>query len=102
MTLPYDRFTEVQVGQKVGGYELIDPEAGYTTAVCRVDQQDHLAAVQLSGGTRRAEGLITAVETQASGELRAHASPASTVKRERLTVPAGMLPSPPTAWQSPV
>ena len=43
------------------------PRRGYTTAVCRVDQQDHLAAVQLSGGTRKAEGLITAVETQASG-----------------------------------
>ena len=64
LTLPYDRFTEVQVGQKVGGYELIDPEAGYTTAVCRVDQQDHLAAVQLSGGTRKA---VSAMNTSYVG-----------------------------------
>lgn len=88
VTLPYDRFTEVQVGQKVGGYELIDPEAGYTTAVCRVDQQDHLAAVQLSGGTRKAEGLITAVETQASGGCVLTIS-GFDGQQERLTVPAG-------------
>ena len=88
VTLPYDRFTEVQVGQKVGGYELIDPEAGYTTAVCRVDQQDHLAAVQLSGGTRKAEGLITAVETQASGGCMITIS-GFDGQLERLTVPAG-------------
>lgn len=88
MTLPYDRFTEVQVGQKVGGYELIDTDAGYTTAVCRVDQQGHLAAVQLSGGTRKAEGLISAVETQASGGSVVTIS-GFDGQLERLTVPAG-------------
>lgn len=66
-TVRYDRFTEVQAGKKTGGVELIDPNAGYGAAVCRIDSAGHLAAVQLSGGTRAAEGIISGVETVSGG-----------------------------------
>lgn len=62
-SLTLDRFTEVAVGKTVGGRELIDEDAGYTTAICYVDEMGHLAAVQLSGGTQMAEGLVESVTT---------------------------------------
>lgn len=68
-TLAYDRFTEVKVGSKVGDSTLIDLDAGYTNAVCRVDQLGNMVAMQLTGGTRREEGLITSVENAASGGI---------------------------------
>ena len=49
--LDIDRFTKVQVDQKVGGQELIDPAAGYTQVQCWVDGMGHLAELKLSGGT---------------------------------------------------
>lgn len=61
--LTIDRFTQVAVGKTVGGRELIDEDAGYTTAVCYVDEMGHLAAVQFSGGTQLVEGLVESVTT---------------------------------------
>ncbi len=58
-----DRFTEVAVGNQAGGRELIDPEAGYTTAVCQVDAMGHLAAVKFAGGTQDVEGFLSGVTT---------------------------------------
>ena len=84
----YDRFTEVQVGGKTGDRSLIDAEAGYTDAVCRIDQLGHLVAVQLTGGTRREEGVIKSVETQASGGAVLVISGLDG-QLQRLTVPAG-------------
>ena len=83
-----DRFTQVQVGQKVGDNTLVDPEAGYTTAVCRVDSLGHLAGVQLLGGTRQEEGLIKSVTLSANGgaSLQVSGFNGETV---RYTVPAG-------------
>ena len=61
--LTIDRFTEVATAKSVGGRELIDEEAGYTTATCYVDEMGHLAGVKLSGGTISADGLVESVTT---------------------------------------
>lgn len=58
-----DRFTEVAVGRNVGDRSLIDEDAGYTSAVCYVDEMGHLAGVKFSGGTQLAEGLVESVNT---------------------------------------
>lgn len=60
-TLTIDRFTEVAVGRDVGGRELIDEDAGYTSAVCYVDEMGHLAGVRFNGGTQLTEGLVESV-----------------------------------------
>ncbi len=61
--LTIDRFTEVAVAKSVGGRELIDEEAGYTTATCYVDEMGHLAGVKFSGGTMTTDGLVESVTT---------------------------------------
>lgn len=66
-TIPYDRFTEVQVGTKNGGRELIETDAGYERAACRIDKLGHLAAVRLTGGTRKEEGIIRSAEPLSTG-----------------------------------
>ncbi len=67
-TVYYDRFTEVRVGTKTGGRELIETDAGYDRVACRIDKLGHLVAVQLTGGTRKEEGLIRGAEPSANGE----------------------------------
>ena len=66
-TMGYDRFTEVQVGGKVGDRSLIDLDAGYATATCRVDKLGHMVAMTLTGGTRQEEGMVSSVESIATG-----------------------------------
>lgn len=66
-TMSYDRFTEVQVGGKVGDRSLIDLDAGYTNATCQVDQLGHMVAMVLTGGTHWDGGLVSSVESIASG-----------------------------------
>jgi hypothetical protein len=83
-----DRFTEVQVGKLTGDRTLIDVQAGYSSAVCKVDEQGHLAALQLTGGTRAEEGIITSVETSAVGTQTVQVSAFNGVS-QRYTVPAG-------------
>lgn len=61
-----DRFTDVMVGKTAGDRSLIDEDAGYATAVCYVDEMNHLAGVKLSGGTQLVTGLVENVTT-ASG-----------------------------------
>lgn len=87
-TVNYDRFTEVQVGAKTGDRSLIDAEAGYTDAVCRIDQLGRLVAVQLTGGTRREEGIVSSVESQANGGAILVIS-GFDGQLQRLRVPAG-------------
>lgn len=67
-SLAIDRFTAVQVGGATGGPELIDLQAGYTTAVCYVDAMGHLAGIKLSGGSHSAEGILVSVVETASGQ----------------------------------
>ena len=62
------RFTTVQVGGSTGGAELIDLQAGYTTAVCYVDGMGHLAGLKLSGGSHSAEGILASVVETAQGQ----------------------------------
>ena len=62
-TFPLTRFTEVKAGETVGDRNLILGGTGYVAAVCRVDDHGKLVQVQLSGGTRTEQGIITAVET---------------------------------------
>lgn len=67
VTLKLDRFTAVEVGNRIGTVALLDPEGGYTTAVCRVDALGHPAAVQLTGGSRQETGLLTGLTTDVYG-----------------------------------
>lgn len=65
--LTIDRYTQVKAGTGVGGPEVIDPDAGYDTASCKVDELGHLVALTLSGGTTREKGLLSAVTAVAGG-----------------------------------
>lgn len=58
-----DRFTDIMVGKTAGDRSLIDEDAGYATAVCYVDELNHLAGVKLSGGTQLVTGLVGNVST---------------------------------------
>ena len=62
-TFPLTRFTEVKAGETVGDRNLILGGTGYVAAVCKLDSHGNLVQVQLSGGTRSEQGIITAVET---------------------------------------
>lgn len=68
-TLKMDRFTTVQVGNRLGSIAMLDPESGYTTAVCRVDELGHPAGVQLAGGSRQESGILSQVVTDTSGKV---------------------------------
>ncbi|HIY20946.1 MAG TPA: S-layer homology domain-containing protein [Candidatus Flavonifractor merdigallinarum] len=86
-TFPMDRFTQVKVGSKVGGVELLDLNAGYTGAVCSVDALGHLAAVELTGGTRQETGLLSSVEIGVLGSGRIQLSGMDGVKN-RYDIPS--------------
>ncbi|MEA4955422.1 MAG: S-layer homology domain-containing protein [Pseudoflavonifractor sp.] len=58
-----DRFTDVMVGKTAGDRTLIDEDAGYATAVCYVDEMNHLAGVKFAGGTQLVTGLVKNVTT---------------------------------------
>lgn len=75
-----DRFTQVKVGGRSGGTELLEQNAGYTAAVCRVDGLGHLASVELTGGTRQEVGLLTSVDVSSSGVGTVQVSDLSGVK----------------------
>ena len=69
-TYKADRFTAVKAGDKTGGTELLDKSRDYTGAVCLVDRDDHLAAVQLTGGTKTTVGLIADVKASGSSSMK--------------------------------
>lgn len=82
-----DRFTKVQAGSAVGGPEVIDAQAGYTTAQCYVDAMGHLAALKLDGGSRSEQGiLVSIVETAEGQNLQVAAFNGET---QRYTLPVG-------------
>lgn len=57
--LTMDRFTQVQIGSKTtGDYSIVDSGANYTTAVCKLDDQGRLVAIQFTGGTSTVEGIL--------------------------------------------
>lgn len=54
-----DRFTQVQIGSKTtGDYSIVNSGDNYTTAVCKVDDQGRLVAIQFTGGTSTVEGIL--------------------------------------------
>lgn len=58
--LTMDRFTQVQVGSKTtGDASIVDAGANYTTAVCKLDDQGRLVAIQFTGGTSTVEGILS-------------------------------------------
>lgn len=58
--LTMDRLTQVQIGTKTtGDYSIVDSGANYTTAVCKLDDQGHLVAIQFTGGTSTVEGILS-------------------------------------------
>ena len=86
--LDIDRFTEVMVGTTAGDRSIIDLSAGYTTAICQVDEMGHLASLRLAGGTREEKGIITGVEGVTGGSQILQVSSFSGVTT-RYTIPAG-------------
>lgn len=56
-----DRCTQVQAGPGTGDPSLIEPAGGYREASVWVDGMGHTAAVSLTGGIRRIEGIISGV-----------------------------------------
>ena len=76
------------MGGKTGDRSLIDAEAGYTDAVCRIDQLGHLGPCSSPGAPAGGEGVIKSVETQASGGAVLVVSGLDG-QLQRLTVPAG-------------
>lgn len=66
-TIGYDRFTQVQVGARVGDYTLIDTDTTYAAAICYLDQLGHMVALQLSGGTHTEEGILLGAEETDEG-----------------------------------
>lgn len=57
--LTMDRFTQVQIGNKTtGDSSIVDSGANYTTAVCKLDDQGQLVAIQFTGGTSTVEGIF--------------------------------------------
>lgn len=66
--LEMDRFTQVQIGAKTtGDRDIVNPSAGYTTAVCKVDDQGRLVSIQFAGGSRAVEGVIDGYTRSATG-----------------------------------
>ena len=68
-----DRFTQVQVGtsaSSIGDSSLVDENAGYTNATCKVDDQGRLVSVRLTGGTREESGIFQSAE-KGTGTLAA-------------------------------
>lgn len=58
--LTMDRFTQVQIGNKTtGDFSIVDTGANYTTAVCKLDDQGQLVAIQFTGGTSTVEGILS-------------------------------------------
>lgn len=68
--LAMDRFTQVQInGRTTGGRDLVDPAANYTEAVCQLDDQGRLVAIQFTGGFHLEEGMLAGYSrSTASGE----------------------------------
>ncbi len=62
-----NRFTQVWAGGQVGGPELIDPAAGYTSATLAANAQGEALWLSLSGGTRKVEGVLTDVTVETVG-----------------------------------
>lgn len=56
-----DRCTQVKAGPDTGEPSLIEPAGGYDGAEVWVDGAGHTAAVSLSGGIRRIDGIISGV-----------------------------------------
>ena len=84
-----DRFTEVSVNKKLGDRSLIDYDAGYTSAVCYVDETGHLCAVSLAGGTQLTDGLVSEVTTPANATATTLAVTAFNGVVYHYTIPAG-------------
>ncbi len=62
-----NRFTQVRAGGQVGGAELIDPAAAYTSATLAANAQGEALWITLTGGTRKVEGILTGVTVETVG-----------------------------------
>lgn len=60
-SFPLDRCTQVQAGPDAGDVSLIEPAGSYREATVWVDGMGHTAAVSLTGGIRRTEGIISGI-----------------------------------------
>lgn len=67
VTYTLNRFTELSIGDISGDWSILDLQAGYTSATIRHDEADSAVSVQLHGGTRVVEGLLSEVNTVTGG-----------------------------------
>lgn len=67
VTYSIDRFTEVKAGGKTGDRAVIDLEAGYTQAKLVANSRKSVLSLELSGGNRQVEGILTDVTTKNLG-----------------------------------
>lgn len=59
VTYSIDRFTEVSAGGKTGEHTIIDLDAGYTDAKLVANSKKVVVSLELTGGTRLVEGVLT-------------------------------------------
>ena len=62
-SFPLGRCTQVQAGPDTGSTALIEPAGSYREATVWVDGMGHTAALSLTGGIRRIEGIISGVSS---------------------------------------
>lgn len=67
VTYTLDRFTQVAAGGKKGDRSVIDLDSGYTDAHLVTNTHGVALTLELSGGTRLTEGVLTDVTTQSLG-----------------------------------
>lgn len=67
ITYSLDRFTEVAAGGKKGDRSVIDLDSGYTGARLVTNTHGVALTLELSGGTRLTEGVLTDVSVQNAG-----------------------------------
>lgn len=67
VTYAIDRFTEVSAGGKKGDRSVIDLDSGYTDARLVTNTHGVALTLELSGGTRLTEGVLTDVTIQNAG-----------------------------------
>lgn len=68
MILTMDRFTQVLIGKTYGDRTIVEPDGGYTDAVCKLDDQGRLVAIQFTGGSRQEEGIFSSVSKASNGK----------------------------------
>lgn len=69
VTYTIDRFTEVSAGGRAGDRSVIDLDAGYTGAKLVANSKKVVVSLELTGGTRQVEGILTDLTATTQGTV---------------------------------